>query len=65
LTEENEIFQKNEFMPSKEENLETGIQTADLKDIKGEIIDIGGVYRNKYALVRDWGFVNEWKLKKL
>ncbi len=45
---------KRDFLPQKDENLETGVLTGDTKDFgKGEIISIGGMYRNRYALVRE------------
>ena len=45
---------KNNFLPHVEENLETGVLTADLSGFQGgKIIDIGGPYRNKYAIVQN------------
>ena len=45
---------KNEFLPLKEENLDTGILLADTKSFGDrKILDIGGTYRNRYAIVEN------------
>jgi hypothetical protein len=45
---------KNNFLPSVHEDLETGVLTADVSAFQGgNIVDIGGPYRNKYAIVQN------------
>lgn len=45
---------KNIFVQHKEENIATGITKTDNSLFgNGEILEIGGVYRNRYALVKE------------
>lgn len=54
VTDENEIYMKNKYMKEESEDLETGIFKANTTVFKGgEILEIGGAYRNKYAIVRN------------
>ena len=44
---------KNDFIEHVDENLETGVLTANMGHFKGgKVVDIGGSYRNKYAIVQ-------------
>ena len=53
LKENDEIYMKNNFVKHAHENIETGILKASDKLFDGgKILDIGGVYRNRYAIVK-------------
>jgi hypothetical protein len=53
LVEDNQIYMKNDFLQRVDENLETGTRTANMTHFQGgKIIDIGGSYKNKYAIVQ-------------
>jgi len=50
--ENNEIYFRHNFLQFQKENKDTGVQSADNSIFNGgQIIDIGGSYRNKYAIV--------------
>ncbi len=50
----NEIYMKNTFVQHKEENIETGIMKTDNSIFdKGDILEIGGIYRNRYAIIKN------------
>jgi hypothetical protein len=52
LTEDNKVFMKNAFVKHQHENIETGILTTDNSIFDGgNILDIGGKYRNRFAIV--------------
>ena len=53
VDENNKIYMKNKFLSSKSENIHTGVYTTDnsLFD-NGNILSIGGTYRNHYAIVQ-------------
>lgn len=45
---------KNSFVQHQEEDIATGIKKTDNSIFdKGEILKIGGVYRNRYAIVKN------------
>lgn len=44
---------KNKLLKEESENLETGVFKATTSYFRGNIVTIGGSYRNKYAIVRD------------
>jgi len=52
--EDGDIFMKNSFMRHTFEDSNTGILMGDPSDFgKGKIIDIGGGYNNRYAIVHN------------
>lgn len=51
--DDNTVLMKNPFLPKRDEDFETGILTADTYAFEGgDILEIGGMYRNKYAIVK-------------
>jgi len=54
ITEDNYIYSKNPFVGNAEEDYKTGLFVADNSIFKGgDIIDIGGSYRNRFAIVKN------------
>jgi len=53
VLEDNTVLMKNQFLPKKDEDFETGVLTGDNSGFEGgDILQIGGTYRNKYAIVK-------------
>ena len=51
-SEKNELYFKNPYVQHKEENIATGIFKADNSIFENkEILQIGGTYRNRFAIV--------------
>ena len=54
VLEDNYIYSKNPFVGNAEEDYKTGLFVADNSIFKwGDIIDIGGSYRNRFAIVKN------------
>lgn len=54
ITEDNEIYMKNKLLKEESENLETGVFKASTEYFRGgNILTLGGSYRNKYAIIKD------------
>lgn len=53
VAKDGKLYFRRKFVENETEDLETGIMTADATKLfgKGEIIEIGGKYKNRYALV--------------
>ena len=52
--EDNEIYMKNKLLKEESENLETGVFKASTEYFRGgNIVTLGGSYRNKYAIIKD------------
>lgn len=54
ITEDNQVYMKNKFLKDESENLETGVFLANTSIFQGgEIIEMGGAYKNKYAIIKN------------
>jgi len=54
LIEDNQVYMKNKFLKDESENLETGVFLANTSIFQGgEIIEMGGAYKNKYAIIKN------------
>ena len=52
--EKNEIYMKNNFVQHKDENIATGILKTDNSIFENkDVLQIGGIYRNRYAIVKN------------
>lgn len=54
-TADRKLYFKNRFMQEESENMSTGIQEAGMNRHfgNGELVSLGGCYRNRYALIRE------------
>eukprot|EP00828_Plagiopyla_frontata_P040521 TRINITY_DN5519_c0_g1_i2.p4 TRINITY_DN5519_c0_g1~~TRINITY_DN5519_c0_g1_i2.p4 ORF type:complete len:155 (-),score=36.96 TRINITY_DN5519_c0_g1_i2:21-485(-) len=54
LTEKNEIYMKNDFVPHENEDQKTGVSKMKEGLFEGkQILEIGGAYKNRFAIVQE------------
>lgn len=54
-TEDGKVYFKTKFEKFEKENMQTGIQETSMAKLfgTGALLQIGGSYRNRFALLRD------------